>query len=123
MKLKWTAAIMLLIATPSLALAHAPKIGVNGGAQADAGSLHVEVVPSGNTLEVFLRNHADKAVATDGYKGTAIFVVDGKPLRIPLTAAGDNRLTGTSAVAISGAPKGAVQIITPAGSTVQAKFN
>jgi hypothetical protein len=83
----------------------------------------VEVVPQGTSLVVFLRNHSDKAVLTEGYRGTAIFVIDGKPQRIPLAPAGENRLTGTSAVPIPSEPKGAVQITTPTGSTVQAKFN
>jgi len=123
MKLNQFAAVALLLVTTSFAWAHAPKVGPNGGPQTDAGSFHVEVVPQGTTLQVFLRDHADKAVGTDGYKGTAIFVIDGKPLRIPLTPAGDNRLTGTSNISIPSEPKGAVQITTPAGSTVQAKFN
>jgi hypothetical protein len=123
MKLSQIAAVALLIVTTSIASAHAPKVGVNGGAQADAGSFHVEIVPQGTTLQVFLRDHSDKAILTDGYKGTAIFVIDGKPQRIPLTSAGENKLTGTSTVSIPSEPKGAVQIITPSGNTVQAKFN
>ncbi|HVG52441.1 MAG TPA: hypothetical protein VM867_12480 [Xanthobacteraceae bacterium] len=116
------AAIALLIGSTSLAFAHAPKVGANGGPQADAGSYHVEVVPKGTTLLVYLRDHSDKAVQSAGYKGTAIFVVEGKPQRIPLSPDGDNKLTGTSPVALPAAPKGAVQITTPTGSTVQAKF-
>jgi len=111
-----------LLAAPALALAHAPKVGVNGGAQADAGSFHVEVVPNGTTLQVFLRDHSDKEVASAGFKGTAILVVGGKPQRIPLSPAGANKLTGASPVALPKEPKGAVQITTPTGSTVQAKF-
>ena len=123
MKFSQIAAVTLFIVTTSIASAHAPKVGAHGGAQADAGNFHVEVVPQGMTLQVFLHDHSDKAVLTDGYKGTAIFVIDGKPQRIPLTSAGENKLTGTSTVSIPSEPKGAVQITTPSGSTVQAKFN
>jgi hypothetical protein len=122
MTLKNFAVAAVLISTTSLAFAHAPKVGANGGPQADAGSFHVEIVPQGTTLQVFLRDHSDKAVVTAGYKGTAIFVIDGKPQRIPLAPAGDNKLTGTSGVSIPREPKGAVQITTPTGSTLQAKF-
>jgi hypothetical protein len=115
-------AAALIIAVPGV-FAHAPKVGANGGAQADAGSLHVEVVAQGTTLAVFLRDHSDQAIATEGFKGTAIFVIEGKPQRIPLVPAGANKLTGTSPVSIPNEPKGAVQITTPKGSTVQAKFN
>lgn len=111
-----------LLAAPALGLAHGPKVGANGGVMADAGNYHVEVLPDGTTLQIFLRDHSDKEVASAGFKGTAIFVVGGKPQRIPLTPAGTNKLTGTSPVALPKEPKGAVQITTPAGSTVQAKF-
>lgn len=123
MKLNQIAALALLLIATSTAWAHSPKIGANGGHQTDAGSLHVEVVPQGTTLQVFLRDHADQAVGTEGYRATAIFVVDGKALRIPLTPSGENRLTGKSDISIPSEPKGAVQITTPSGSTVQAKFN
>ena len=122
MNLKTFLIVTALFAAPSIALAHAPKIGANGGSQTDAGSFHVEVVPKGATLQVFLRDHSDKDVKTDGFKGTAIFVIDGKPQRIPLTPAGDNRLSGMSSVDLPANPKGAVQITTPLGSTLQAKF-
>ena len=89
MKLNQIAAVALLLVTTSFAWGHAPKVGANGGSQADAGSFHVE----------------------------------DKPLRFPLATAGENRLTGTSNVSIPSEPKGAVQITTPSGSTVQAKFN
>jgi hypothetical protein len=121
MKILLTAA--LLLGAGTIASAHAPKVGQNGGAQADAGGFHVEVVPQGNTIAVFLRDHGDKAVQTAGFKGVAIFTVDGKAQRIPLAPAGDNKLSGTAEVPLPSAPKGAVQIITPTGSTVQAKFN
>jgi hypothetical protein len=122
MHLKTIVTVAALLATPSIVHAHAPKIGANGGAQTDAGSFHVEVVPKGTTLQVFLRDHSDKDVKTDGFKGTAIFVIDGRPQRIPLTPAGENRLSGTSSVDLPANPKGAVQIKTPSGSTMQAKF-
>ena len=122
MHLKTIVTVAALLAVPTVGLAHAPKIGANGGAQTDAGSFHVEVVPKGTTLQVFLRDHSDKDVKTDGFKGTAIFVIDGKPQRIPLTPDGKNRLSGTSSVDLPATPKGAVQITTPSGSTMQAKF-
>ena len=120
MKSLWFAAA--LIVAPSILLAHSPKIGPNGGAQADAGSYHVEVVPKGAILHVFLRDHADKEVKSEGFKGTAIFVVEGKSHRILLTPAGENRLSGTASVDLPTEPKGAVQITIPSGGTVQAKF-
>lgn len=123
MRFSQIGAAILLAASVSAAAAHGPKLGPNGGQQADAGSLHVEVVSKGTNLVVFLRDQADKPVAAEGYKGTAIFVIGGKPQRIPLAPAGENMLSGTAAVAIPSTIKGAVQITTPSGGTAQAKLN
>jgi hypothetical protein len=114
-----TAALAIL---PSGSFAHAPKVGENGGAQTDAGSFHVELVAKETNIDVYLRDHSNKAVATVDFKGAAIFVIDGKPLRIELAPAGDNRLTGTAAVALPQPLKGAVLITTPSGSTARGKF-
>lgn len=111
-----------LVIQPAGLFAHAPKVGENGGAQTDAGSYHIEIVAKETSIDVFLRDHSNKAVATAGFKGAAILVVDGKPLRIELSPAGENRLAGTAPVALPQTPKGAVVITTPAGSTAQGKF-
>ena len=114
--------ITALALVPLGASAHAPKIGQNGGPQEDAGSFHVEIVPKGTVLQVYLKDHSDKAVSSNGFKGTAIFVINGKAERITLTPTGENQLKGTSSVDLPAVPKGAVQITTPTGSTMQAKF-
>ena len=116
------AIITALALVPIGAFAHGPKIGQNGGPQEDAGSFHVEILPQGTVLQVYLKDHSDKTVSSSGFKGTAIFVVNGKAERITLTPAGENQLKGTSSVDLPAEPKGAVQITTAAGSTVQAKF-
>lgn len=123
MTFKSLALAAVLAAAPLTAWAHAPKVGHNGGPQADAGAFHLEILPQGTALAVYLRDHADKEVRTEGYKGTAIFVVDGKAERINLAPDGGNRLKGTSTVPLPPEPKGAVQVTTPTGSTVQGKFN
>jgi len=64
-----------------------------------------------------------RPVASAGFKGLALFkAADGKPVRIPLEPAGDNELTGVSPSPLPAQLEGAVQITTPTGSEVQAKF-
>jgi hypothetical protein len=122
MKLTTLFVATALAASGAAAFAHAPKQGPHGGPQADAGSFHVEIVPDGTALAVYLRDHSDKVFPSAGFKGTAILLIDGKPTRIPLAPDGDNKLTGTAPIALPAEPKGAVQLVTPAGQTVQAKF-
>jgi hypothetical protein len=88
----------------------------------DAGDYHVELVTKGKAVSVYLRDGDDKAIAADGAKATAIFVVAGKPERIELKPSGSNTLTGEAGVELPAAPKGAVQITLPGGKTAQAKF-
>lgn len=112
----------VLASLSAQSFAHAPKIGENGGAQTDAGSFHVELVTKETSIDIYLRDQSDKAVTTDGFTAAAILVIDGKPLRIQLSPAGDNRLNGKAPVALPQAPKGAVFITTPSGNTAQGKF-
>jgi hypothetical protein len=112
----------VIVAASGLAFAHGPKIGANGGPQVDAGSYHVEALAQGTILQISLRDRSGSPVSSVGYKGTAIFVIGGKAQRIPLAPAGENKLTGASEVPLPATLKGAVQITTPTGSTVQAKF-
>jgi hypothetical protein len=116
-------AFALLLAAAPISFAHAPKIGEHGGPQADAGSIHVEVVVKDMTLDVYLNDHSAKPVASAGFKGVAIFkAADGKPVRIPLAPANDNKLTGVAPSPLPAELEGAVQITTQTGSTVQGKF-
>ncbi len=112
---------LLLLATP--ALAHEPRKGPNGGLLVDAGAYHVEVVSGGMTVDVFLSDSADKPVAAEGFKATAVLAVAGKSVRILLTPAGGSRLTGQSAAPLPADPKGAVLLTAPDGKTAQARLN
>ncbi len=114
-------AIVLLMTWP--AFGHEKEKGSHGGRVVDAGKIHVELVARGSLVEVYLTDSADKAVPAVGYKGVAILLVSGKSQRIVLEPAGDNRLTGKTTEALSGPPKGAVQLTAPDGMTSQAKFD
>jgi len=103
-------------------LAHEAK-GPHGGRLVDAGSMHVELVATGAVVDVYISDGAGKQVDAGAYKGLAILVVGGKPARIALEPAGADRLTGTASAVFGPTMKGAVQITTPTGATVQGKFD
>lgn len=109
----------LLIA--SAALAH-EAIGPNGGRLVDAGNLHVELVPKGKAIDVFVSDANEKPIPVEGYRGTAVLVIGGKPHRIQLSPANANRLTGTAEVDVPASVKGAVQMQLPTGASVQGRF-
>ncbi len=123
MKLKTFAFAAALFGAPSLAFAHAAKIGEHGGQQTDANIFHVEVVVKDTKLEVYLHDHSSRPVASAGFKGVAIFKdAGGKPVRIPLEPAENNELTGVSPSPLPAQIEGAVQITTRIGGVVQGKF-
>ncbi|KQT84140.1 hypothetical protein [Aurantimonas sp. Leaf443] len=102
--------------------AHEPRKGPNGGTLVDAGALHVELVAAGSEVKVFVSDAADAPLPADGFKGTALLLLGGKPARIPLSASGPF-LSGTLASPSEGPVKGAVQLTGPDGKTSQAKFD
>ncbi|ACL60457.1 hypothetical protein [Methylobacterium nodulans] len=120
MRLTTLIAAGILLAAP--ALAHEGR-GTNGGRVADAGRYHVELVAKDRTVDVYLLDGSEKPVPAAGFTGTAILVVNGKPARVALAPAGGSRLTGTADIPLGTAPKGAVQLTAPDGTTVSGKFN
>lgn len=112
----------VLFAAPGFALAHDQK-GPHGGHQVDAGKMHVELLVKDATVDVYLADNMAKSVDAGGYKGLAILIVGGKAARIPPVPAGSDRLTGVAPAEVKGEPKGAVQITSPSGSTIQGKFD
>ncbi|MDO9459050.1 MAG: hypothetical protein Q7N95_02875 [Alphaproteobacteria bacterium] len=104
------------------AWAHEAK-GKHGGRIVDAGSYHVEMVVKSDTVDVFISDASEKSVATSGFKGTAILVVDGKSQRILLAPVDGTRLSGGATAALPNQPKGVLQLTGPDGKTIQAKFD
>ena len=54
--------------------------------------------------------------------GTAILLIAGKPVRVPLSPVEPGTLSADTGVAVPAGVKGAVQILGADGVTVQAKF-
>ena len=114
------ASLLLILATP--ATAHEPDIGPNGGMRVDAGPYRVELVPSGTAVNVHITMDDDSDVDTAPMSGTAILLIDGKPVRAPLAPTTAGVLSAETGVTVPLDVKGAVQIVGSDGKTVQAKF-
>jgi len=117
----WITLVSLLFATS--AVAHEAGLGPNGGMRVDAAPYRVELVPNGTKVDVYVTLDADdSAAATETLTGTAILVLDGKPVRTPLTPSTPGVLSGDTGLTVPEGVKGAVQLKGPDGATVQAKF-
>lgn len=115
-----TLLVTLMLATP--AFAHEPDIGPNGGARVDAGPYRVELVAAGTTITVHITMEDDSAVDTAAMTGTAILLIDGKPVRLPLASAAPGTLSADTGAPVPSEIKGAVQITDADGVTAQAKY-
>ncbi|WP_249133067.1 hypothetical protein [Bradyrhizobium sp. AUGA SZCCT0182] len=114
--------VAALVASSASAWAHDHQ-GTNGGRVEDAGSYHVELVSKSEKVDLYISDANQKPIAATGFKAIGIFVVNGKAQRIAMEPAGSARLSGTASDALSAQPKGVVQLTSPDGKTVQAKFN
>ena len=121
MKTTFLLAAIFLVG-PVAVSAHDAK-GPNGGQMTEAGSYHIEMVMKSDAVDVFISDTNEKPIASSGFKGIAILLVEGRSQRIVLEPADASRLTGKAPALPSSQPKGVVQLTVPDGTTVQAKFN
>ena len=112
--------VSLMLSTP--AVAHEAGIGPNGGMRVDAGPYRVELVPVGTKVDVYITLDDDSQTDTAAMSGTAILLIDGKPVRATLAPLSSGVLSGDAGVIVPGNVKGAVQLKGADGKTVQAKF-
>lgn len=121
---KLITAAFVLMASAGLGLAHEARQGPNGGKLVDAGSqYHAELVARGTPeVVVHMSDANDRPIPAEGFRATAILVVNGQTVRFPLQPAGGSRLVGTAPVAVPAGVRGAVQITSPRGATVQARY-
>ena len=115
-----TLLLTLMLASP--AAAHEAGIGPNGGVQVDAGPYHAELVPAGTMVSIHVTTEDGSAADTAKMSGTAILLIGGKPVRATLSPSAPGVLSADTGVTVPADVKGAVQLLGPDGTTVQAKF-
>ncbi|WP_373508267.1 hypothetical protein [Thiocapsa sp.] len=116
----------LALAAPVLALAHDDATldamqTPNGGQVRMAGPYHFELVLGDNDVSVYLTDHGDKPVSSNGVGGNVI-VMSGGRATIAVAPAGGNRLAGQGAFQRSLDMTAVVSLTFPDGNTWQARF-
>jgi hypothetical protein len=114
--------LALALLVSSSAAAHESAIGPNGGLRVDAGPYRVELVSDGTKVNVFVTADDESQLDTSKMSGTAILLIDGKPVRSILAPTVQGVLSGDTGVTVPKDVKGAVQLLGADGKTVQAKF-
>lgn len=93
----------------------------HGGQMRMAGPYHFELVVAERQLTLYLSDHADQPVASQGVRGTATVLSGGKA-SVPLESAGANVLRGTGDFAVGPEMKVVVSLTFPDEKTWQARF-
>jgi len=124
--MKQTVATLLALGLSLPAIAHDDATldamaSPHGGQVRMAGPYHYELVLGENAVSVYLTDHADQPVASEGVSGNAI-ILSGSRATIPLTPSGDNRLDGQGAFEAGPEMRAVVSLTFPDGSTWQARF-
>lgn len=94
----------------------------HGGQMRMAGNWHFELVVAPGTITVYITDHADQPIATQGATGNATVLVGRERRTISLTPAGDNRLSGQGEFAMDAAMRVVLNITLPGQPAEQARF-
>ena len=122
-KLSVFAVVALLFVAPAWAQSHSHGAkGPNGGILEDVAGVHVEFVPSGNSLTFHILNESNKPVSTKGYSGSVLVVNGPDRETITLTISGENTLKGEAKKPIAPGTAITLMIKTDGGKTGQAKY-
>ena len=104
---------VMIASLPSLALAHGPTRGPNGGQVQDLGSFHGEMVARNGEITLFLFDHNDRPRPASGASGTVIVLSEGRQQTLTfapradgaaLVATGDFRAVPGMRVVVQVAP-------------------
>lgn len=93
----------------------------NGGQVRMAGPYHFELVLGENAVSVFLTDHGDAPVQSEGVSGNVILMSGGRTT-IAVEPVGSNRLAGEGAFEKQPGMKAIVSLTFPDGQTWQARF-
>lgn len=94
----------------------------HGGQVRMAGAYHVEAVVESQQLVLYVTDHGDQPQATAGWQGRATVVNGAEISRLPLNAAGDNRLRSDATVNLGADTKMVVVLQSPDAEILELSY-
>lgn len=124
--MRQTVAALLALALSLPAVAHDDATldamaSPHGGQVRMAGPYHYELVLGENAVSVYLTDHGDQPVPSEGVSGNAV-ILSGARSTLVLSPAGDNRLAGQGEFQAGPDMRAVVSLTFPDGNTWQARF-
>lgn len=113
-----------LLVLPSLAMAHGPSRGPNGGQMQDIGSYHGELLAQDGRLTFFLFDANDRPLSVSGATATAIVLVGGRQQTLTFAPRPDgNALVASGEFRAEASLRVVVQLVPAAGQPrIQARY-
>jgi hypothetical protein len=113
-----------LLGLPSLALAHGPSRGPNGGQMQDIGSYHGELVAQDGRLTFFLFDTNDRPLSAAGATATAIVLAGGRQQTVTFAPRPDGAaLVASGEFRADASLRVVVQLVPAAGQPrIQARY-
>lgn len=113
-----------LLGLPSLALAHGPARGPNGGQMQDIGDYHGELLAQDGRLTFFLYDTSDRPLSASGATATAIVLGGGRQQTLTFAARPDGKaLVASGEFRAEPSLRVVVQLVPAAGKPrVQARY-
>lgn len=107
-------------AQDSASESHPP--GPKGGALADAGAFHVEVIFKGGMMITYLYDSDNKPVPVKDVKASATVLAKGQQVRVTLAPTGPNEMKGEAKLPADPEAKSIVILDIPGQRRLQARF-
>lgn len=94
----------------------------HGGQLKMAGPYHLELVVKPGEVQVYITNHGDTKIASQGGKGSATVLSGKKKSVVTLIPAGENLMQGKGDFSLAPDMKVVVSVVLPGQSSQQARF-
>lgn len=125
--LRWLAIGAALAAQPGV-MAHTDDYldkmeAPHGGQVRMAGALHLELVLKPGEVVVYVTDHGQQAISTEGARGTATVHTGDASTRVKLAPTGENALKGSGDFGLGSGMKVTVAVTLPGQETATASFD
>lgn len=94
----------------------------NGGQLKMAGPFHLELVVKPGVVQVYVTDHGDTKIASQGGRGSVTLLSGGKKTVLKLNPAGGNLLQGKGNFKVAPEMKAVVSVMMPGQPAQQARF-
>lgn len=95
---------------------------IHGGRMAESHGQRLELVIQGETAALYLTDHDNRPVSSDGMTGKVVLLVNGQKVEVGLQPAGANQLRGEVAHPIAAFESAVITVMRRGGNSLSARI-